>query len=66
MMCIVGVAPVLRQATTMAGYLDDLGPLVPGMMIGIADISKMDPDVRTRVEVACRRYGYEMVGPPLV
>jgi mannose-6-phosphate isomerase-like protein (cupin superfamily) len=49
----------------MAGYFDELGPLVPDMMIGITDISKVAPDVLAKVDDVWKRYGYEMVGPPL-
>lgn len=50
----------------MADYFDDLGPLVPDMMVGITDISKVAPDVLARVEEVWKRHGYEMVGPPLL
>lgn len=49
----------------MAGYFDELAPLVPDMMIGMADSSKMDPDVLGTFEAVANRYGYEITGPPL-
>jgi quercetin dioxygenase-like cupin family protein len=61
-----GRVAVIFTPGGMAGYFDDLGLLVPDMMIGIADISKMDSEVRDRMEEVCRRFGYEFVGPPLV
>lgn len=49
-----------------AGYFEELEPLIPDMMVGIADVSKVDPDVMAKVEAVFARYQYEIVGPPLL
>lgn len=49
----------------MAGFFTDLAPLIPDMMIGMADMSKVDPAVLAKLEVISKRYQYEIVGPPL-
>jgi len=49
----------------MAGYFEELEPLLPELMIGIADMTKVDPAVLAKAEAIMRRYQYELVGPPL-
>ena len=49
----------------MAGYFRELEPLLPDLMVGIADMSKVDPTVLAQAETIMQRYQYELVGPPL-
>jgi quercetin dioxygenase-like cupin family protein len=49
----------------MSDYFQELEPLIPDLMVGIADLSKVDPAVLAQAEAIMRRYQYEIVGPPL-
>ena len=49
----------------MSGYFRELEPLIPDLMVGIADMSKVDPAVLAQAETIRSRYQYEIVGPPL-
>jgi quercetin dioxygenase-like cupin family protein len=49
----------------MSGLFEELEPLIPEMMVGMNDMSKVDPAVLAKVEAISRKYQYEIVGPPL-
>ncbi|MDQ6945061.1 MAG: hypothetical protein M3256_02050 [Actinomycetota bacterium] len=49
----------------MSSFFEELEPLIPAMMVGMGDMSRVDPAVLARLEVISRRYQYEIVGPPL-
>ncbi len=49
----------------MSDYFRELEPLLPDLMVGIADMSKVEPDVLAQAEATMSRYQYEIVGPPL-
>lgn len=61
----VGRMLVMFTPGGMAGYFRELEPLIGELMIGIADISDVDPKVLAAAEVIMQRYQYELVGPPL-
>jgi len=48
----------------MKGYFDELEPLLPELMAGLEDMSKVDAKALQAAEDIMRRYQYEMVGPP--
>jgi quercetin dioxygenase-like cupin family protein len=39
--------------------------MVPELMVGLTDMTKVDPAVLAKAEAIFQRYGYELVGPPL-
>lgn len=47
------------------GYFDELEPLLPKLMVGLEDMSKIDPQTLQIADEIMRRYQYELVGPPL-
>ena len=49
----------------MAGFFDELRPLLPELMAGMPDMSTVDPAVLAEADAIMRRYQYELVGPPL-
>lgn len=49
----------------MAGYFDELAPLLPDLMSGLGDMGKVDPLVLASADKIMARYQYELVGPPL-
>ena len=49
----------------MSGFFEDLEPFIDELMGAMGDMSKVDPAVLAEVETVFRRYGYELVGPPL-
>ena len=49
----------------MSGYFRELEPLIPDLMVGIAEMSKVDPVVLAQAGNIMSRYQYEIVGPPL-
>jgi quercetin dioxygenase-like cupin family protein len=48
-----------------AGLFDELKPLIPKLMVGVEDMSKVDSQTRQVADEIMRRYQYELVGPPL-
>ncbi|MDQ6641789.1 MAG: cupin domain-containing protein [Actinomycetota bacterium] len=50
----------------MDGYFRELEPLLPELMAAMPDLSRVDPDLPPKAEDIMRRYGYELVGPPLI
>lgn len=60
-----GRVAVMFTPGGMAGYFDELRPLLPDLMAGMADMTKVDPAVLRQAEEIMTRYQYELVGPPL-
>ena len=60
-----GRVAVIFTPGGMAGYFRELEPLIPDLMVGVADMSKVDPAVLAQAETIMQRYRYELVGPPL-
>jgi quercetin dioxygenase-like cupin family protein len=60
-----GRVAVIFTPAGMAGYFEELQPLLPELMVGINDMTKVDPAVLAKAEAIFQRYGYELVGPPL-
>lgn len=60
-----GQVAVVFTPGGMSGFFRELEPLIPQMMVGIADMSKVDPAVLAEVEAIFERYRYQIVGPPL-
>lgn len=60
-----GRVAVMFAPGGMVGYFRELEPLLPDLMIGIPDMSKVDPDVLAKAQDIMQRYQYELVGPPL-
>ena len=49
----------------MAGYFEELAPLLPELIAGLPDMSTVDPGTLERADAIMRRYSYALVGPPL-
>ena len=49
----------------MSGFFEELEPFIHDLMVGMDDMSRVDPAVLAEVETIFRRYQYEMLGPPL-
>jgi quercetin dioxygenase-like cupin family protein len=60
-----GRVAVIFTPGSMAGYFHELEPLIPDLMVGIPDMSKVDPAVLAQAQMIMNRYQYELVGPPL-
>ena len=60
-----GRLAVIFTPAGMAGYFEELQPLIPDLMVGIEDMSKVPPAVLAKAEAIFQRYRYELVGPPL-
>ena len=60
-----GRVAVIFTPSGMAGYFKELEPLIPELVAGMDDLSKVDPATLAEAEAIMRRYQYELVGPPL-
>ena len=60
-----GRVAVIFTPGGMAGYFEELEPLLPELMVGVPDMSKVDPEVLAKAQDIMDRYQYELVGPPL-
>jgi quercetin dioxygenase-like cupin family protein len=60
-----GRVAVIFTPGGMVGYFEELEPLLPELMVGIPDMSKVDPEVLAKAQDIMKRYQYELVGPPL-
>jgi quercetin dioxygenase-like cupin family protein len=49
----------------MRGYFEELQPLLPALMAGITDMTKVDATVMAQADAVMQRYQYELVGPPV-
>lgn len=56
---------VLFTPGGMDAYFDEMRPLIPQLMVGLDDMSKVDNQVLEKAERIMQRYEYELVGPPL-
>lgn len=60
-----GRVTVIFTPGGMASYFEELEPLLPELMAGLGDLTKVDPAVLAKAEAIMQRYEYELVGPPL-
>ncbi|GAC1410741.1 MAG: hypothetical protein NVSMB57_04800 [Actinomycetota bacterium] len=61
----IGRVAVIFTPGGMLGFFEELAPLLPDLMAGLTDMTKVDPDVLAKAQTIFDRYQYQIVGPPI-
>lgn len=50
----------------MAGFFADMAPLIPALAAAMGEMSSIEPTLLAQATAIGQRYGYQVVGPPLL